>query len=383
MNIRTVHLVNIRKKAFVLVFLTALTATTAGYIGFTKNTSVSPAESQKRVALTVACLDKQVGKTYGAESTQEKIDGCLSSAAGQLKTLDEAEQVLEGVATLAATNTVLRSKCHDIYHELGRSAWYVAGAAALIPGRGSCGFGFYHGVMFEAVAQDGDQLNIEPIVTFCESYASTSSDTVSAEWYLCMHGIGHAVTSTTENLQEAEVLCESISTTDRTAVAACFSGALNEELQGQAGKSVQPDAAVQMCNMRNESLVGICFKYTLHYLGIPSDEIIAFCATLPEGSKVKGCWAGVGMRLGSTELFATSSSPGYAVADDPEPVANVINSKCGSTYLQCDTSLLNELAQKVLDLDALSQVCTLLDTPTRQSNCKGIVAQHKPVQLTK
>jgi hypothetical protein len=378
------YFMKFRKVTVALVALSTFAAGTVSYIAATTNTSVSPEQSLKRVELTVDCLNRQIGQSSAIGSTQERIDGCLSSPAAQLKTLDETEQVFEEIVALSSTNTVLRSQCHDIFHELGQTAWKVASENALKPGKGLCGFGYYHGAMFEAIGEDRANVNIEPLITFCESFASTSPDTSSAEWYLCMHGIGHAVTSTTENLQDAETLCETISTTDRTAVAACFSGVLNEELRGGTEKPSQPETAIQMCNMNNETLLGVCYKYTLNYSNVSSAAIEAFCETLPDGSASKGCWAGLGMRLGSTELFATTTSPGYSVVENPAAVANVINTRClGSKTLQCDTSLLNELAQKVLDTGTLSKLCAFLETPLRQTNCSGIVAQLKPVQLTK
>ena len=370
------------KLGIVLTVVTALVSSGIGYILLVNSPGETGATSAKRVEIIVDCIKSTAADTTGSTISDAAVETCLSTAAGQPGTVDETLLMLDKLTGLAEADDHIRTYCHDILHELGRAAWKVGGLDVFTGGHGSCGFGYYHGAMFEALTKDSKGDVFSGLTAFCQSYAADSTGASQTEWYLCMHGIGHAVASMSNSLTDAETQCGKISTTDFSAVAACFSGVLNEEFTGREATKQQPGKAVGSCTMNDESLRGVCYKYSLNYSGSSSNEIADFCVTLEDGPTQRGCWAGVGMRAGSTELFADPTSPGFTIATEPEATAAVINDAClRNTSIHCDTSLLNEMSQRVLNYDSILAVCELLSTEPRKNNCRSLAEQQRPVLL--
>ena len=340
------------------------------------------ASSTKRVELIVSCIKSTADKTTTATISDAEVETCLSTAAGQPETVDETIQMLEKITTLAQSDIHIRGYCHDILHELGRAAWKVGELDVFTIGHGACGFGYYHGAMFDAITEKVDKNIVLGLNKFCQGYAASSSTSSQTEWYLCLHGIGHAIASISESLTEAEEGCREIGTVDQSAFIVCFSGVLNEKFIREDTTTQEPKDAVKICTMKDESAQGVCYRFALNYSGSDSSNIADFCLTLEDSAKQRGCWAGVGMRIGSKELFANPDSPGYTIAKTPEATAEIINDACAKNKsIHCDTALLNELSQRILDYDLIQSVCNLMSTEPRKNNCISIADQQRPLLL--
>jgi len=368
-----------RKFAVVLFVITSLVASGVGFLTISNSSDTVETSVTKRVQIAVNCIESAA---EGLIATANPVETCLAAAAEQLTSLEEISKLLDGLTIRGRTNEKLRSNCNKLYREIGVTAWKIGGLDAFTEGHSACGFGFYYGAMSEAIAADSDGKNFTALTKFCESFSVDSSSPSLGEWYPCMEGIGEALAKIGNNNADLEEMCAKVSTTDTLAVGTCFSGALKEQLSTRNTSKQKPAEAITACDYSNKILQAVCYKYVLNYSGSTADEITKLCISLLDGPTKRGCWAGVGMLTGSTELFASPESPGYNIETKPAETAKVITSVCGLNKTDhCETSLLIELSLRVLDYNSVLPICSLLADNSKVELCRSIVEQQQPVLL--
>jgi len=368
-----------RKVAVVFVVATSLLLSGLGYLMLSGSSETVNTKVSKSVELVADCIESAAGVL---SSTENPVEMCLSIAAEKPTSVQEIGLLLDELAGRASTDDRLRSRCNELFREIGVTAWEIGGLETFTEGHGACGFGFYQGAMKEALNAEIDGENFTALTSFCEKFSVASSTPSLGEWYLCMEGIGRALASANNNISDSEKMCAKVSTTDTSVVAACFSGVVKEQFSTGNVTVQTPEAAVNACKMSDMTLQAVCYKYALNYSGSSAAEITKFCVSLSDGSTQRGCWAGVGMRTGSTELFSSADSPGYTIGTKPADTAKVMNSVCGMNITDhCETSLLIELSMRVLDYNDVLSVCDLLADERRVGTCRSVAEQQQPVLL--
>jgi hypothetical protein len=368
-----------RKVAVVSVVVTSLIVSGLSYLMLSGSSETVNTKVSKSVELAADCIESAAGVL---SSTEKPVETCLSTAAGQLTSVQETGLLLDELTGRASTDDRLRSRCNEIFREIGVTAWEIGGIETFTEGYGACGFGYYQGAMKEALKDDINGKNFIAMTSFCERFSVASSTPSLGEWYLCMEGIGRALASKNNKISDSEKICAKVSTADTSVVAACFSGAVKEQFSTGDIKVQAPEDAVNACKMSDMTLQAVCYKYALNYSGSSAAEITKFCVSLSDGPTQRGCWAGVGMRTGSTELFSSADSPGYTIGTKPAETAKVMNSVCGMNITDhCETSLMIELSMRVLDYNSVLSVCGLLADERRVGTCRGVAEQQQPVLL--
>jgi hypothetical protein len=142
------------------------------------------------------------GSAALAACTANDAETCIPAAALAIAEADGAADGLRAVRVLLETRPELAQGCHDVAHELGKGFRAAFGDDAVVPGNEWCSYGYYHGLMQSAGAEDPAGL-----VAYAEQLCSRIENTLSAD---CMHGLGHAAYSTSSSITDAMAVCEGV-----------------------------------------------------------------------------------------------------------------------------------------------------------------------------
>jgi hypothetical protein len=83
------------------------------------------------------------------------------------------------------------TRCHEVAHAFGRSAWVAGGSTTVaVPGFGFCDQGFYHGALEAAAVFLNDQSFADVAKSFCSQVYAGADEPVLIN---CSHGIGHGL----------------------------------------------------------------------------------------------------------------------------------------------------------------------------------------------
>ncbi len=118
---------------------------------------------------------------------------CFEQAFGNLAYYDGPKAALDKLAELSNTNPLIRGGCHPIAHKIGAGALlkYKGNvAAAFAAGNGTCGSGYYHGLLqWKLAGVRADQ--VAGIArTACEDPSIKAN---AFNYYQCDHGLGHGL----------------------------------------------------------------------------------------------------------------------------------------------------------------------------------------------
>ncbi len=180
---------------------------------------LSPAEI-KQVAGFVATAAGS-GQTAGKISfvpDDKKVDDCqdttcFEQAFGNLAYNDGPKAALDKLASLSSTNPTVQGDCHPIAHKIGAGGLlkYKGDVAeAFAAGNGTCGSGYYHGLLqWKLAGVKADQV-AGVARTACES---PKIKTNAFNYYQCNHGLGHGLMLyTAYDLPQALNFCHQLQT---------------------------------------------------------------------------------------------------------------------------------------------------------------------------
>jgi mono/diheme cytochrome c family protein len=128
----------------------------------------------------------------------KKVDDCTDTACyeqafGNLAYDEGPKAALDKLAELSNTNPTVRSDCHPISHKIGAGGLlkYEGDVGkAFAAGNGTCGSGYYHGLLQWKLAGVAADQVAAVASTACESPDIKSNAFI---YYQCDHGLGHGL----------------------------------------------------------------------------------------------------------------------------------------------------------------------------------------------
>jgi mono/diheme cytochrome c family protein len=180
---------------------------------------LTPTEIQQVAAfVATAAGTGQAGK-ISFEPDDKKVDDCGQDAAcyeqafGNLAYEDGPKAALDRLEQLSATNPVVQGDCHPIAHKIGAGGLlHYEGEVgpAFVAGSGTCGSGYYHGLLqWKLAGVKADQVG-SVARTACSDPQIKAN---AFNYYQCDHGLGHGLMLYTGyDLPEALDFCHQLQT---------------------------------------------------------------------------------------------------------------------------------------------------------------------------
>jgi methionine-rich copper-binding protein CopC len=169
------------------------------------------------------------------------------------------EKTLQTLNDASREDAGVRNNCHGTVHGIGREAYRVLGdiEKAYSLGSGTCGAGYYHGVLegYSRVSTDEDFIEKMPVI--CEKFTGAMRE-------FCDHGVGHAVILRTNgDAERGREFCEVLEF-DKNRFVRCLSGlymewGLRYRDAGQAANN-DPKAMAGMPYPRVDYALDLCKK---------------------------------------------------------------------------------------------------------------------------
>ena len=153
------------------------------------------------------------------EPDDKTVDGCgndaacLEQAFGNLAYEDGPKAALDKLAEMQTTNSVVAGDCHVIAHKIGAGGLlHYEGEVgpAFVAGNGTCGSGYYHGLLQWKLAG----VKAEEVGAVARSACNDPEIKANAfNYYQCDHGLGHGLMLyTSYDLPEALDFCHQLLT---------------------------------------------------------------------------------------------------------------------------------------------------------------------------
>jgi len=341
---------------------------------------LSDQEIDMRLGWVAGCMDgvpavnEATGEDFGSRQNSQLL--CALDAFGKPKNIKDVSSMVVAVVEASKDDLALRSACHDLLHEIGVYAWRIGKEDALVPDNFTCGMGYYHGLMSEALLGEKERVaSIDRLVVFCQKMVKQGGEVDQGKNYQCAHGVGHAIGNVIQDLKAALPLCDQVvlysADWDRRL---CFTGALNQFVVMNPLETADPDFAVERCQPFDGFKRTDCYTFALYNLRAGSDDIKAYCATLTEEFSRNGCWRGAGMFESHQVIFAGDRAIGHELIKDPIKFANYMMDACaGDPTANCVAQLSAEAAEQVLDPELMGRTCVELRTDQMRNECKGVV----------
>lgn len=201
------------------------------------------------------------------------------------RTLDALHQ-LEALSTHDAT---IASRCHELAHEVGHTAFEMLGfSGAIVLNNDVCGSGYMHGVIEE---------HFEHTTDIVHALRTTCSITDGR----CLHGLGHGLMFFSKNdvpwsVRHCRLLPNSFSQVK------CAEGIFMENFEADEeshpSQYLYPDDPAKICRMQQPDFRLTCyFYYPRYYLRIHHrdfDGLRQSCLSLSNAEDKKICITGVG-----------------------------------------------------------------------------------------
>src|SRR5215210_1153225 len=138
-------------------------------------------------------------KKFTFEPNDKKIEDCQGDAAcyqqafGNLSYNDGPKEALDRLASMSAKDPAVQASCHPISHMIGAGGLrYFDGnvGKAFAAGNGTCGSGYYHGLLQWKLAGVKESEAGKIAREACEDPTITAN---SFNYYQCVHGLGHGL----------------------------------------------------------------------------------------------------------------------------------------------------------------------------------------------
>lgn len=224
------------------------------------------------------------------------------------------------------TSNYVKSQCHQLTHEIGKSSAvkYKIVADAYQYGNSFCWSGYYHGVMQEIVGKIGLDNITKQANNICASVAN-SENKYSFNHYNCVHGLGHGFMGINSNeLFDALYSCDNLS--DSWEKESCYGGVFMENVLAfqspdNKTKYLKTDDPIYPCNAVLDKFKTQCyFMQTSHALVVLGDfkSVFEACRTKVESSFVEICYQSLGRDASgrSTSDIKTTHDTCLLGADD-------------------------------------------------------------------
>ena len=160
---------------------------------------LSAEEIQQVAAFVATAAGSGMAGKITFEPDDKTVDGCANDAAcleqafGNLAYEDGPKAALDKLADMSTTNSVVSGDCHVIAHKIGAGGLlHYKGEVgpAFAAGNGTCGSGFYHGLLqWKLAGVAADQ-----VASVARSACNDPQIKANAfNYYQCDHGLGHGL----------------------------------------------------------------------------------------------------------------------------------------------------------------------------------------------
>ena len=185
------------------------------------------------------------------EDCPESDSSCLQQAFGNLAYDDGPKTALAKLEQMQTTNTAVQAGCHQIAHMIGAGGLkHFDGnvGKAFADGNGTCGSGYYHGLLqWKLAGVDEDEAD-DVAREACEDPSITSNAFI---YYQCVHGLGHGLMLYTGyELPLALNMCHGLK--DNFEQVSCSGGVFMENLSSSFGlksRWLKDDNLLYPCNI--------------------------------------------------------------------------------------------------------------------------------------
>ena len=175
------------------------------------------------------------------------------------------------------------NECHEIAHEVGHIAYEHFGEQAFSFKDPLCGAGYLHGLLEEATIFDETMSLTDIVHTVCPGDIEES----------CLHGLGHTIYKSTQNISEAINHCDKVRTHNKD----CYDGVYMEvfDLESDDGQMSIATGA-EICTASNEQTKSSCVFYLPRLLKTNEPGVaVTFCSTFVEEVDRLTCAQGSGV----------------------------------------------------------------------------------------
>jgi mono/diheme cytochrome c family protein len=159
---------------------------------------LSPAEIKEVAGFVATAAGSGAAGKITFEPNDQKVDGCTDGACfeqafGNLAYEDGPGTALQKLDELSATNPVVQGDCHPIAHKIGAGGLlHFEGdvGKAFADGSGTCGSGYYHGLLQWKLAGAKANEVAGVAANVCHAPEIQANAFI---YYQCNHGLGHGL----------------------------------------------------------------------------------------------------------------------------------------------------------------------------------------------
>jgi mono/diheme cytochrome c family protein len=180
---------------------------------------LSAEEIQQVAAFVATAAGAGAAGKITFEPDDKTVDGCgndaacLEQAFGNIAYNDGPKAALDKLADMSATNSVVSGDCHPIAHKIGAGGLlHYEGQVgpAFAAGNGTCGSGYYHGLLQWKLAG----VKADQVASVARTACNDPQIKANAfNYYQCDHGLGHGLMLyTSYDLPEALNYCHQLLT---------------------------------------------------------------------------------------------------------------------------------------------------------------------------
>jgi hypothetical protein len=218
------------------------------------------ATKQKKTAVAIPSLSE-------CSDAPDKLQ-CYERYLSAITTSRGAKAALDELDRLNQEDQFAKSSCHELVHEIGRSAYRHYGnvAEAAKYSDELCWSGYFHGVMQAYMAGFDDTKLASEMPKICDGQAKKR---YNFDHYNCVHGLGHGLTirfdqQVFKSLEYCEIL------TDSWERSSCYGGVFMQNVvaDGKYHKAVdlKKDDLIYPCNAVKDDQKEQCFLMQTSYI---------------------------------------------------------------------------------------------------------------------
>lgn len=201
---------------------------------------LSPAEIEQVAGFVATSAGTGKAGEISFDPDDKKVEecqndsGCFEQAFGNLAYEDGPKEALDKLAELSGTNPIVQGGCHPIAHKIGAGGLlHFEGnvGEAFAAGNGTCGSGYYHGLLqWKLAGVRADQVGgVASTACMDEEIRANAFN-----YYQCNHGLGHGLMLYTAlDLPKALDYCHQLNTESDSVM--CSGGVFMENQSSSFG----------------------------------------------------------------------------------------------------------------------------------------------------
>lgn len=202
-----------------------------------------------------------------------------------LQAEEDPAAAISALKKFIETNPSYMNQCHELAHEIGHTAYHYFGEKAFSYKDPFCGGGYLHGLLEEATEFNSSTDLTEMVHVVCSGDIEES----------CLHGLGHAIYQSVENVPTAISYCDMIRSKNKD----CYDGIFMELFDAEdVLKTVATEEALRICSELSIETKPSCIFYLPRTLKHSEPtEAVALCNSLEESADRLTCAQGSGVML--------------------------------------------------------------------------------------